>query len=69
MAQKARQQRPNDEDVADTLGWIYIKKNLPDSAIAVFRELVTKNPKRAAFHYHLAMALFQKGDKVQAKRM
>jgi tetratricopeptide (TPR) repeat protein len=68
MAQKARQQRPNDEDVADTLGWIYIKKNLPDSAIAVFRELVQKNPKRAAFHYHLAMALFQKGDKVQAKQ-
>lgn len=68
MAQKARQQRPADEDVADTLGWIYIKKNLPDSAVTLFRELIQKNPNRATFRYHLAMALFQKGDKVQAKR-
>ncbi|MBC8165153.1 MAG: tetratricopeptide repeat protein [Bryobacteraceae bacterium] len=68
MAQKAKQQRPNDEDVADTLGWIYIKKNLPDSAVAVFRDLTLKNPQRATFRYHLAMALYQKGDKIQAKK-
>jgi len=68
MAQKAKQQRPNDEDVSDTLGLVYIRKNLPDSAIAVFRDLTQKNPQRATFHYHLAMALFQKGDKSEAKR-
>ncbi|MDZ4797204.1 MAG: tetratricopeptide repeat protein [Bryobacteraceae bacterium] len=68
MAQKAKQQRPQDEDVADTLGWIYIKKNIPDSAVSIFRELTIKNPGRTTFHYHLAMALFQKGDKVNAKR-
>ena len=68
MAQKARQQMPNDVNVADTLGWIYIKKNLADSAIGIFRELVQKEPERSTFHYHLAMALFQKGDKIQAKR-
>ena len=68
MAQKAKQQRPGDEDVADTLGWIYIKKNLPDSAVTIFRELVAKNPTRSVFRYHLAMAFFQKGDKVSAKR-
>ncbi|MBC7928730.1 MAG: tetratricopeptide repeat protein [Bryobacteraceae bacterium] len=68
MAQKAKQQRPQDDDVADTLGWIYIKKNLPDSAVAVFRDLVQKNPGRATFRYHLAMALYQKGDMISAKR-
>lgn len=68
MAQRARQALPNDVDVADTLGWIYIKKNLPDSAISIFRELTQKQPTRSTFHYHLAMALFQKGDKVSAKR-
>jgi tetratricopeptide (TPR) repeat protein len=68
MAQKAKQQRPQDEDVADTLGWIYIKKNIPDSAVSIFRELTVKNPGRTTFHYHLAMALYQKGDKVNAKR-
>lgn len=68
MAQRARQAVPNNSDVADTLGWIYIKKNLPDSAIPIFKELTVKEPNRATFHYHLAMALFQKGDKLSAKR-
>ncbi len=68
MAQKAKQQRPQDADIADTLGWIYIKKNLPDSAVSIFRELTTKHPDRSTFRYHLAMALLQKGDKVNARR-
>jgi tetratricopeptide (TPR) repeat protein len=68
MANKARQKLPNNPDVADTLGWIYIKKNLSDSAIQIFQELITKNPEKATYHYHLAMALFQKGDKPGAKK-
>lgn len=68
MATKARQLMPQDANVADTLGWIYIKKNLSDSAIQIFREAVTKHPERAIFRYHLAMALAQKGDKPQAKK-
>lgn len=68
MAQRARAQKPQDSNVADTLGWIYIKKNLADSAIDIFRELVQKEPDKPTYHYHLAMALYQKGDKVQAKR-
>jgi tetratricopeptide (TPR) repeat protein len=68
MAQKARQQRPNDDDIADTLGWIYVKKNLSDSAIAVYRDLVNKQPNRPTFRYHLALALAQKGDRPSAKK-
>jgi tetratricopeptide (TPR) repeat protein len=68
MAQRAKQKLPSDSNVADTLGWIYIKKNLSDSAITIFRELVRQEPERATFHYHLAMALAQKGDKPQAKK-
>jgi tetratricopeptide (TPR) repeat protein len=68
MAQRAKQQRPSDNNVSDTLGWIYIKKNLSDSAIGIFKDLVQKDPDRATYRYHLAMALFQKGDKAQAKR-
>jgi Flp pilus assembly protein TadD len=49
------------------LGWIYLKKNLPDQAMPIFQELITKNPLRPTFHYHLAMAMAQKGDKAQAK--
>lgn len=68
MVQRAKQQRPNDGNVSDTLGLIYIKKNLADSAIEVFRELVKNDPARATYRYHFAMALFQKGDKSSAKR-
>jgi Flp pilus assembly protein TadD len=68
MAQRAKQQRPTDNNVADTLGWIYIKKNLSDSAIGIFRDLVQKEPERATYRYHLAMALYQKGDKAQARK-
>jgi tetratricopeptide (TPR) repeat protein len=68
MAQRAKQQRPTDNNVADTLGWIYIKKNLSDTAIGIFKDLVQKDPARATYRYHLGMALYQKGDKTQAKK-
>jgi predicted Zn-dependent protease len=68
MAQRAQQQRPNDTNIADTLGWVYIKKNLADNAINILRDVVQKEPERATFRYHFGLALYQKGDKTQAKR-
>ena len=68
MAQRARQGMPNSPDIMDTLGWIYLKKNLSDDAIRTFKELVTADPNRATYHYHYGMALLQKGDKLSAKR-
>ncbi len=52
--------------MADTLGWIYLKKNLPDAAIDIFKDLVQKTPNQATFRYHLGIALSQKGDKTRA---
>ncbi|MGB9604554.1 MAG: tetratricopeptide repeat protein [Bryobacteraceae bacterium] len=68
LAQRARQKLPQDNNVADTLGWIYIKKNLPDNAIEIFRELTRKEPTNPTFHYHLGMALYQKGDRLAARQ-
>ncbi len=71
-AQRARKQvppsSPISDEVADTLGWIYIKKNLHDNAIQIFRDLLTRQPANATWRYHLAMALYQKGDKAAAKK-
>ena len=39
-AQKAKQLLPNTYEVADTLGWIYLKKNLRDNALEIFKDLV-----------------------------
>jgi tetratricopeptide (TPR) repeat protein len=68
MAQKAKQQAPNSLEVSDTLGWIYIKKNLPDEALRIFRDLVKKAPENPIFRMHLAQAMFQKGDRPGARQ-
>ena len=65
-AQKAKQLLPNTFEVADTLGWIYLKKNLSDNAIDIFKDLVQKAPNHSTFRFHLGMALYQKGDKPKA---
>ena len=68
MAQRAVQKMPQSTVMADTLGWVYIKKNLSEDAIRIFRDLVVKEPAKAEYHYHYGMALLQKGDKPSAKR-
>ena len=65
-AQRAKQLLPDLTEVSDTLGWIYLKKNLTDNAIDIFKDLVTKVPGSAIFRYHLGMAYSQKGDKTRA---
>ena len=68
MAQRARQEAPKSRQVADTLGWIYIRKNLSDEAIRIFKDVTAEEPNNPAYHYHYGMALLQKGDRVSAKR-
>jgi tetratricopeptide (TPR) repeat protein len=68
LAQRAKQKAPNDPMISDTLGWIYIKKGLANSALPIFNELTAKFPAVAVFHYHLAMAHSQRGDNAQARR-
>jgi tetratricopeptide (TPR) repeat protein len=66
LAQKAKQLLPNLTEVSDTLGLIYLRKNLSDNAIDIFKDLVTKEPNHATYRYHLGMAFSQKGDKPRA---
>lgn len=67
-AQRAKQRMPRDSSVADTLGWIYLRKSLTENALEIYRDLVAKSPDNPTFRYHLGMALFQKGDKAQARK-
>ncbi len=61
-AQRAVARAPGILDYADTLGYVYIKRNLNDNAIEVLQRIVKKSPSRAAYRYHLALALYQKGN-------
>jgi len=67
-AQSAKQKLPNFSEITDTLGWIYLKKNLTDNAIDNFRTLVAQAPQNPVYHYHHAMALNQKGDRDNARK-
>jgi tetratricopeptide (TPR) repeat protein len=65
-AQRAEQMLPSMNEVSDTLGWIYLKKNLSDNAMDIFQRLVTRAPDNSTYRYHLGMALSQKGDRPRA---
>jgi tetratricopeptide (TPR) repeat protein len=67
MAQKAKQMLPNLPEVSDTLALIYLKKNLSGDAVDIFKDLVAKVPNSSTYHFHLAEAYYQQGDKVRAQ--
>jgi tetratricopeptide (TPR) repeat protein len=67
-AQRAKQALPNLTEVSDTLGWIYLKKNMSDNAMDIFQGLVNQKPENPTYRFHLGMALAQKGDKPKALR-
>ena len=67
-ALRAQLKLPNDLDVQDTLALVYFRKNLTNESIRMLRDLVSRKPDSAPFHLHLALALYQKGDRPAAKR-
>jgi len=67
LAQTAQRKAPNNPGIADTVGWVYVKKGLNDSAIQVFNGLVKRYPDEPAFRYHLGVAFLQKGQSAEAK--
>ena len=66
-AQTAREQRPEDPNIADTLGWIYYKKNASLLAVGLLKEAADKLPNEPLVHYHLGMAQAKNGDAAAAK--
>jgi tetratricopeptide (TPR) repeat protein len=65
--QTAKSMLPDEPDVDDTLGWIYVKKGLPALAIAPLEQAVRKDPKNAIYHYHLGVAHAKNGDALRAR--
>jgi tetratricopeptide (TPR) repeat protein len=67
LAEEAKEQRPDDLSISDTLGWIYVKKQSYESAIRLLRTCVAKSPSDPVYQYHLGMAYYYSGDKASAK--
>jgi tetratricopeptide (TPR) repeat protein len=51
----------------DTLGSIYLKKNMLSSALQSFQVAVNNNPGSMTYRYHLGTTFYQMGNKPQAK--
>jgi tetratricopeptide (TPR) repeat protein len=52
---------------SDTLGWVYLKKQMYDAAVQTFEPLVKANPRNPTYLYHLASAHYAKGDLKSAR--
>ena len=67
-AERAKKRLPANPNVADTLGYVYFRKNLTDDAIRELEAAVGRDPNNASYRLHLAMALLKRGDKSGARR-
>jgi tetratricopeptide (TPR) repeat protein len=67
-AQTAREQQPNDSHIADTLGWVYYKKNANLLAMSLLKEALEKLPNDPVIYFHYGMAQQKNGDQVGAKK-
>jgi len=65
-AELAHKLLPDDLDVTDTLGSIYMLEGMSAKAILTLEQLVTQAPWVYSYHYHLARAFFQLGRKEYA---
>lgn len=68
VAQTAKEVLPDSGSISDTLGWVYLKKNLPELAIPAFKAAVDAEANNPEFHYHLGLAQAKSGDVGAAAR-
>jgi len=65
---EAQRQLPDNPGLSDTLGWIYTKHALNDSAVHIYEGLIKKHPSEPVYRYHYGCALLNSGRKAEAQR-
>lgn len=68
LARTAKGKASDDPNVMDTLGFVYLKKGLYDSAISEFNDSLKKKPENPVVNYHLGLALHASGKLEKAKK-
>jgi tetratricopeptide (TPR) repeat protein len=57
LARRAVQLMPDASEVADTAGWIQLKRHAVDDALALFASALAREPDNQSYRSHLLMAL------------
>ncbi len=68
LAQIAKDKYPEDPRIADTLGYVYLKKKLAGNALAQFKLALEKMPQDPTINYHLARALVELSRNSEARK-
>ena len=68
LARTAKSKATEDPNIMDTLGLVYYRKGLYESAISEFNDSLEKLPENATVNYHLGLALHANGNIEKAKK-
>jgi Tfp pilus assembly protein PilF len=68
LAQAAKAELPDVPEVNDTLGFVYLKKNLHSLAVAPLRLAVERDPQNPLYRFRLGLAYAGSGNKDAARR-
>ncbi len=68
LAQTAKAAMPDEPEVNDTLGYVFIKKQLPALAVAPLTFATSRVPGNASFNYHLGLAYVALGKPEQGRK-
>ncbi|MEA2083332.1 MAG: tetratricopeptide repeat protein [Thermodesulfobacteriota bacterium] len=68
LIQQAREMRPNEPKILDTLGWIYFKMGKSNLAAEIIGQALSAAPKNPVLNYHLGMVLADSGQKEEARK-
>jgi tetratricopeptide (TPR) repeat protein len=66
LAQRARRLSPKDPHIADTLGFVMLKRGIASAAVPLLREGVDGLPRSPSTHYHLGLALLSTDQPAEA---
>lgn len=66
LAEKAHKLIPNNPDIQDTLGWILVKYDRAEEALALLEASAKLRSGQGAVQYHLGMAYLQLGEQAKA---
>ncbi len=67
LANEVARKLPNNPDVADTLGWIYVMKNVYSQAEPYLQQAISAKPDNPSIMYHMAMLRYGQSNQQEAE--